>query len=222
MCVRNALLTLSRAHIPGLFGPILLVAANIVVISFAILISRNCEYCWDTTYRFGGCLRQRLGRPDSKSKKQLTRTFKVCYLCNTVARSKGDDPKHMIKVDDLEKFVGGPTPPYHTVPVVSINKVYVLILNKVAYTKLGKPDSVYLHFSRSNSMIVVEPAPSERMPGGPIRKPMLIFPYARTLTAIGQALYLPPGCAPGCFLFLNMVSPCAFGRLMINAAAVLA
>ncbi|MEO5859250.1 MAG: hypothetical protein ABIR33_09910 [Pyrinomonadaceae bacterium] len=71
----------------------------------------------------------------------------------------------MIKVDDLEKFVGGPTPPYHTVPVVSINKVNVIILNKVAYIKLGKPHSVYLHYSRSKSMIVVEPAPSERMPG---------------------------------------------------------
>ena len=71
----------------------------------------------------------------------------------------------MIRVDDLEKFMGGPTPAHRTVPHVSINKVNVIMLNKVAYDKLGKPDSVFLHYSRSKSMIVIEPAHSSRMPG---------------------------------------------------------
>ena len=71
----------------------------------------------------------------------------------------------MIRIDDLERFQGGPTPPYHTVPVVSINKVSVIMLNKVAYKKLGNPESVFLHYSRSKSIIVIEPAHSSRMPG---------------------------------------------------------
>lgn len=71
----------------------------------------------------------------------------------------------MIHVDDLEKFMGGPTPPPRTVPVVSINHVSVLMLNKVAYEKLGSPESVFLHFSRSKNIIVIEPAHSPRMAG---------------------------------------------------------
>jgi hypothetical protein len=71
----------------------------------------------------------------------------------------------MIRVDDLEKFAGGPTPAHHTVPNVSINKVNVIMLNKVAYHKLGRPEWVFLHYSRSKRMIVIEPAHSARMPG---------------------------------------------------------
>lgn len=71
----------------------------------------------------------------------------------------------MISVDDLEKFVGGPTPSAKTEVRVSINHQSVIVLNKLAYHKLGNPEAVFLHFSRSKNMIVVEPASSPRMPG---------------------------------------------------------
>ncbi|MDI1240475.1 MAG: hypothetical protein PSX80_00975 [bacterium] len=76
----------------------------------------------------------------------------------------------MINVDDLEKFLGGPTPSPFDRLYVTINKENVIGLNMNAYKKLGRPEAVFLHYSRSKMIIVIEPA-SVRMPAAfPVKK----------------------------------------------------
>lgn len=91
----------------------------------------------------------------------------------------------MISVDDLEKFVGGPTPSARTEVRVSINHKNVIVLNKLAYDKLGNPEAAFLHFSRSKNLIVVEPANSVRLPGA--------FPVKRQ-TSVNWRINAAPFC----------------------------
>jgi len=70
----------------------------------------------------------------------------------------------MIIVGKLEKFMGGPTQPPQKRVHVTINKDNVIRLNDRCYGMLGKPPAVYLHFSRADSLIAIEPVHSHRMP----------------------------------------------------------
>lgn len=91
----------------------------------------------------------------------------------------------MIRVDDLEKFLGGPTPSPYDRLYVTINKENVIGLNMNAYKKLGKPEAVFLHFSRSKLIIVIEPAHSSRMPAS--------FPV-KPKTSVGWRINASPFC----------------------------
>lgn len=64
----------------------------------------------------------------------------------------------------FEKFLGGPTQPTHDRIYVSINKANLIVFNNNCYRMLGKPPAVYLHFSRADDIIAVEPVHSHRMP----------------------------------------------------------
>ena len=63
-----------------------------------------------------------------------------------------------------EKFLGGPTQPTQERVYISINRDSRFVFNHNLYCLLGKPPAVYLHFSRSDDMIAVEPVHSHRMP----------------------------------------------------------
>ena len=63
-----------------------------------------------------------------------------------------------------EKFLGGPTQSTHDRIYVSINKANLIVINNNCYRRLGKPPAVYLHFSRADDMIAIEPVHSFRSP----------------------------------------------------------
>src|SRR5688572_1261922 len=65
---------------------------------------------------------------------------------------------------EFEKFLGGPTPRKDDRVYVTIDKRYVISLNKNLYQLLGKPAAVYLHYSRMNDVIAVEPMDNPRLP----------------------------------------------------------
>ena len=58
---------------------------------------------------------------------------------------------------DFEKFQGGATPPKSERVHVSINEHGRIILNERIYEAIGKPEAVYLHFSRTRDVIALEP-----------------------------------------------------------------
>lgn len=70
---------------------------------------------------------------------------------------------------DFERFNGGPTvSPLERIHV-TISRQSVILLNENAYRLIGKPDGVYLHFSRTRDTIAIEPA-SSRLPAAfPVR-----------------------------------------------------
>lgn len=71
---------------------------------------------------------------------------------------------------DFERFQGGPMLPSNTRLHVTINHKYTLYLNTSTHRLLGKPEAVYLYFSREKDMIVLEPT-SPRMPQAfPVRQ----------------------------------------------------
>ena len=70
----------------------------------------------------------------------------------------------MIILGKLEKFMGGPTPPPEKRVHVTINKQNLIGLNEKCYEMLGKPQAVYLYYSREDSVIAIEPVHSFRMP----------------------------------------------------------
>ena len=63
----------------------------------------------------------------------------------------------------FEKFIGGPNVPNQHRLYVSLSKYNVISLSNAAYERMGRPPAVYLHYSRSDDMIAVEPAASERV-----------------------------------------------------------
>lgn len=65
---------------------------------------------------------------------------------------------------DLEKFRGGPNKPAQFRMRVTLSKVNVLSFNRNVWQRMGKPDAVYLYFSRTRDMIAVEPVRSLNMP----------------------------------------------------------
>jgi len=65
---------------------------------------------------------------------------------------------------DLEKFRGGPNKPAQDRMRVTLSKINVLSFNMNTYRQLGKPDAVYLYFSRKRDLIVVEPTHSVKFP----------------------------------------------------------
>jgi hypothetical protein len=64
----------------------------------------------------------------------------------------------------FEKFLGGPTQSPHDRIYVSINKANLIVFNNNCYRMLGKPPAVYLHFSRADDIIAIEPVHSHRTP----------------------------------------------------------
>ena len=70
----------------------------------------------------------------------------------------------------FEKFLGGPTQPPEQRVHVTIDKRNVIQMNKRCYLELGKPQAVYLHFSRVDDTIAVEPVHSHSLPAAfPVR-----------------------------------------------------
>lgn len=70
----------------------------------------------------------------------------------------------MIISGKLEKFMGGPTQSTHDRIHITISKEHVIGMNNNCYRLLGKPPAVYLHFSREDAIIAIEPVHSFRMP----------------------------------------------------------
>ena len=71
----------------------------------------------------------------------------------------------------FEKFLGGPTQPPETRVYVSMDRRGVITLNATCYRLLGKPKSVYLHFSRMDDTIAIEPVDSYHLPAAFPLKP---------------------------------------------------
>ena len=83
-----------------------------------------------------------------------------------------------------EKFLGGPTESPDTRLHISIDKRGVITFNAKCYRERGKPLAVYLHFSRVDDAIAIEPVRSLNLPA--------VFP----LRPNGTAWYL--NSAPFC------------------------
>ncbi|MCA1590677.1 MAG: hypothetical protein LC734_09900 [Acidobacteria bacterium] len=64
---------------------------------------------------------------------------------------------------EFEKFRGGPTQPTHERIHVTMVKGNKICLNKHSYKLFGKPEAVYLYFSRKSDIIALEAA-SPRLP----------------------------------------------------------
>ena len=62
----------------------------------------------------------------------------------------------------FEKFLGGPVQPTQERIYVSLGPASLITLNKRCYELLGKPPSAYLHFSRADDVIAVEPVRGTR------------------------------------------------------------
>ena len=71
----------------------------------------------------------------------------------------------------FEKFLGGPTQPPETRVHVSMDRRDVITLNATCYRLLGKPKAVYLHFSRADDTIAIEPAHGYSLPAAFPLKP---------------------------------------------------
>lgn len=101
-------------------------------------------------------------RPDPGTRALvLTVRATVCYTCNIMAAQL--DRKY-------EKFLGGPTEPPDQRIHVSIDRRGVITFNARCYRELGKPVAVYLHFSRIDDTIAVEPVSSSQLPAAfPLR-----------------------------------------------------
>ena len=91
----------------------------------------------------------------------------------------------MIVAGKFEKFMGGPTPSPHERIHITINPQYVLGFNKKCYQILGKPPAVYLHYSREDHIIAIEPVHSFRMPAA--------FPV-KAKTSVGWRISASPFC----------------------------
>ena len=70
----------------------------------------------------------------------------------------------------FEKFLGGPTLSPEERVHVSVDGRGVITFNATCYKLLGKPKAVYLHFSRADDTIAVEPVTSFYLPAAfPLR-----------------------------------------------------
>ena len=85
---------------------------------------------------------------------------------------------------NFEKYLGGPTVPPEQRMHVSIDKRGVITFNARCFREIGKPTAVWLHFSRVDDTIAIEPVHSLHLPG--------VFP----LRPNGTAWYL--NSAPYC------------------------
>src|SRR6476661_1875728 len=76
---------------------------------------------------------------------------------HALGQSRLMDPK-------FEKFRGGPNIANDKRLYVSLSKYNVISLSNITYEQMGKPRAVYLHFSRRDEMIAIEPAATEKTP----------------------------------------------------------
>ena len=90
----------------------------------------------------------------------------------------------MIIIGKLEKFTDGPTPSPRERMHVTINKGGSIRLNENCYRRLGKPDAVYLYYSKEDQVIALEPVHSFRMP--------MAFPVKPTTS--GRRIQASPLC----------------------------
>jgi hypothetical protein len=90
----------------------------------------------------------------------------------------------MIIIGKLEKFMGGPTPSSRERIHVTINKGGLIRLNENCYRRLGKPEAVYLYYSKEDGVIALEPVHSFRMP--------MAFPLKPT--SCGRRIQASPLC----------------------------
>ena len=70
---------------------------------------------------------------------------------------------------NFEKFLGGPIEPPAERVHATIDKRSVITINKKCYDLIGKPLGAWLHFSRVDGTIAIEPVPSLMLPG--------VFPF---------------------------------------------
>lgn len=70
----------------------------------------------------------------------------------------------MFVAGKMEKFMGGPTVSPHDGLYVSLNDAFIIGFNENCYRLIGKPPAVYLHYSREDHIIGIEPVHSFRMP----------------------------------------------------------
>jgi len=59
---------------------------------------------------------------------------------------------------EFERFHGGPNEPASKRLHVTISPAKLILLNRNAYNLIGKPEAVYLNFSRVRDCIAIEPA----------------------------------------------------------------
>ncbi|MFN0278385.1 MAG: hypothetical protein ACKVRN_07260 [Pyrinomonadaceae bacterium] len=75
----------------------------------------------------------------------------------------------------FEKFLGGPVEPPAERVHATIDKRSVITMNAKCHNLLGKPVGAYLHFSRVDDTIAIEPFSSLMLPG--------VFPFHSNGTA---------------------------------------
>ena len=71
--------------------------------------------------------------------------------------------------ENFEKFLGGPVEPPGQRLYVTIDKRNVIMLNARCFSMIGKPDGAFLHFSRVDDTIAIEPVSSLMLEG--------VFPF---------------------------------------------
>ena len=84
---------------------------------------------------------------------------------------------------DFEKFQGGPSEAASKRVHVTISPQKLIHLNRNMYHQLGKPDAVYLHFSRTrdnHSSRTGQPAPAAIVPGH-AKRPRLAYKFSPVL-----------------------------------------
>ncbi len=75
----------------------------------------------------------------------------------------------------FEKFLGGPIEPPDQRIHATIDKRNVITMNARCFSMIGKPVGAYLHFSRVDDTIAIEPVSSLMLPG--------VFPFRTKGTA---------------------------------------
>src|ERR1043166_1716535 len=99
----------------------------------------------------------------------------LCYICNRITVRLGRD---------FERFEGQPIIAGQEVLHVTLDKRGMLNMNAFCHRELGKPTAVYLHFSRKEETIAVEPVHSFKGPNA--------FPFRPN----GSGRYIKPPPSP--------------------------
>lgn len=58
---------------------------------------------------------------------------------------------------DFERFRGGAYEPLSTRLHITLHKTKAIVLNRNTYNRMGKPEAVFLSFSRKRDVIAIEP-----------------------------------------------------------------
>ena len=85
---------------------------------------------------------------------------------------------------DFEQFDGGPTPASSASLHVTIHRTGRIFFNAFTYRKMGRPQAVYLYFSREKDTLILEPS-NPRLPKS--------FPVMQHLAG-GMRVHAAPFC----------------------------